>query len=90
MKNATRILCCLLAVFLLMTGCMAESTTDKKIANGDVTLTIYIEMRSGASQAYASYAEHPLKVGRCGVRRHEKHESLGSLGDQVLAEHESE
>ena len=60
MKNTVRILCVLLTILLLLPSCLAESTTDKKIANGDVTLTIYIDMRPGASQAYTSYAEHPV------------------------------
>ncbi|MDD6883040.1 MAG: extracellular solute-binding protein [Eubacteriales bacterium] len=44
---------------LLAISCVAEGE-DVKIANGDVTLTIYINMRPGAAQAYTTYAEHPV------------------------------
>ena len=61
MKRFRKIISLALALMtaLLAISCVAEGE-DVKIANGDVTLTIYINMRPGAAQAYTTYAEHPV------------------------------
>ncbi|MBE5783090.1 MAG: extracellular solute-binding protein [Clostridiales bacterium] len=60
MKQFRKMTCLLLALLLCfsMTSALAEDTA--KIANGDVTLTIYIAMRSGATQVYTDYSQHPV------------------------------
>lgn len=61
MRQFCKVTCVLLAVLLSLsvTQAVAEGT-DAKIANGDVTLTIYVEMRPGASQIYTDYSQHPV------------------------------
>lgn len=62
MKTFSRLMCLLLVLLLATCSALADEEVSggKKIANGDVTLTIYINMRPGAAQAYTTYAEHPV------------------------------
>ena len=62
MKRFLSVLSILLVIAMLPCASFAVTENTLPIANGDVTLSVYIGMNANCAQFYTSYAEHPVVI----------------------------